>query len=161
MKRSALTRKTQLVRKPPKKRTRPRPCSWGRCRSATARVVLAGDERYCVAHARKVADKLVGDAVKLRDRRCVSCGATESLQYAHVHSRGMRYIQYDLDAALTLCSGCHYKYTMRPALWSVFVEENYSGLWTRLLHREMAGIRRGDSVDLAEVIRTFRQRSAA
>lgn len=39
--------------------------------------------------------------------KCVRCGATEGLQWAHVHSRAIRRLRYEPDNAMSLCGPCH------------------------------------------------------
>jgi 5-methylcytosine-specific restriction endonuclease McrA len=145
---------------------KPRPCAWGRCASATARIKVADDERYCVRHGRWIADKLVGDWVKRRDGACQSCFGTPD-QWAHIVSRGARYIQYEVGPtsytpgnSIALCAPCHYRFTNQPAQWAVFVEKRWPGLHTRLIHKEIDGEYHGNSVDLAAIIVEYREKAA-
>lgn len=68
----------------------------------------------------------------------------------------MRYIRFDAENAVGLCAGCHYAYTKRPAAWIKWLARNRPGLWVRLLHRELWGDFLGGSVDVGDVIRTYR-----
>jgi hypothetical protein len=143
------------------KRKRPaRPCSWSsRCYTRPT-VRLNDDERYCKSDARKVADRYVGLFVKERDRwTCQSCSKRvegKDAQYAHVISRGARYVQYEPDNAFCLCAGCHFHFTNQPHAWSVWLAVNHPGLHDRMSLLEADGQRSGGSVDLAEVILHFR-----
>lgn len=158
VKRSPMPRR----RATPRRRKPARRCSWSnRCPTRQLRVRVSDEEWYYIKHGRIVADKLVGDFVKARYRRCLECGTTEDLEWAHLHSRGMRWIQYDPENSVALCRGHHFRFTNDSAAWSVWVEVRFPGLWTTLLHREIAGLRSGASVDVAEVIRNFRGRAAA
>lgn len=48
-------------------------------------------------------------AVLLRDRACVRCGATETLQAHHVkHWRNHPELRYDIDNGVALCPYCHH-----------------------------------------------------
>lgn len=137
-------------------------CSWSnRCKRRPSINVDPG-ERYCKTHAKWLADTLVGNFVKERDNwRCVHCGSSDSPQWAHVISRGAPYIRYDPENSFCLAVSCHQNFTLKPAAWNVWVELNYPGLWTRLVHREIEGERRGGSVDVAGIIEAFRAVPAA
>lgn len=142
------------------------PCSWS-SRSIYCRptVRVTDDEHYCKTHAKLVADKYVGLFVKERDRwTCQNCRSRvegQNAQYAHVISRGARYIQYEPDNAFCLCAGCHYHYTNKPSDWSVWLAINHPGLHDRMSLLEAAGQATGYSVDLGEVIRHFRAAAVA
>lgn len=171
MKRSPMpARKKPMVRKSTAatKRKRVQRCSWGRCKGQRTPVVLSPEERYCKTHALVVADTLVGTWVKyVRDKQCVKCGTGEDLEWAHIHSRGMRYIRWTVGPStehpgnsVALCRKDHFVFTKQPAQWNVFLEQRWPGLWTMLVHQEIAGEIRGDGVDVAAVIIDFRKRLA-
>jgi len=144
------------------RRTRTLWCSWGHWVSRLV-VIVAPDETYCRSHGARIADGIVGRVVKVRDGRCVACGSgrsIEELEWAHVHVRGARYIRWDPENAVALCHGCHAWYGEHPRDWRAFIERRSPGLWTRLVHREIAGERSGASIDVAEVIRRFRVAAA-
>jgi hypothetical protein len=164
-------KRTPIQRKPAKPKKRPAmPCCWSnRCKTRPA-VFVTEDSRYCKTHAAKIADAVVGTWVKyVRDLRCQSCGAEDDLEWAHIRSRGAHpslhwYVGPSTDEpgnSLALCRGCHFNFTTKPAKWDLFVEDRYPGLWTELVHMEIANARAGVKVDLAQVIREFRERVAA
>lgn len=114
-------------------------------------------ERYCKTHATIVADTLVGNFVKARDGwACVHCGRTDSPQWAHIISRGARYIRYNPENSVCLAAACHQMFTLKPAAWAVFVEDRWPGRWTRLIHDEIDGERNGGHVDIAAIIEVYR-----
>lgn len=155
--RQPLKRKTPLRSKRPTKRrsTGPR-CTWSnRCKRRVS-VVLTNDERYCNTHALVRADQAVGAFVKARDGRCLACGTKNDLEWAHIISRGARYIRWDPENSVALCRGCHFRFTRAPARWAVWVEEFEAGLLSKLAQREAAGQRSGESIDVADVIVRFR-----
>jgi hypothetical protein len=118
---------------------------------------VSDDERYCSKHGTAVADVEARRFVKFRDRRCVACGKFETwLQWAHLITRGARYIRWDARNACALCAACHFAYTKRPAAWLVFCEKTWPGRVSELLRVEIAGEASRDSVDVADVIRTYR-----
>ena len=164
VKRSPIQRKTSMKAKGSKPKKRPaNPCSWSnRCKTRPTTFV-SDEERYCKTHAKEVADRWVGLAVKERDHwTCQSCSRTAhvvEIQYAHVISRGARYIQFELENAMALCKDCHYRYTLKPAQWSVFLAETRPGLHDRMALLEAERQRRGGHVDLAELIREYRARA--
>jgi hypothetical protein len=62
---------------------------------------------------------------------------------------------------VTLCRADHTFYTENPKLWRSFIESQFPGLWTRLVHREIALERVGAGVDIAAVIRGVREAGLA
>lgn len=59
-------------------------------------------------------DALFSKIVRLRDRRCTACGATDSLQCSHHISRRYLIIRYELSNATTHCVRCHLFFTHSP-----------------------------------------------
>jgi len=124
-------------------------------------VIVSVDERYCRTHGTRIADNLVGAFVKARDDyRCRACGRRDPqrVQWAHLISRGARYIRWDPANAVTLCPPCHVGFTRAPSSWSVWLAEHFPGEHDRLSLLEAEGQRSSAGVDTAEVIRTFRSR---
>ena len=164
MRTSELARTTPLKRTPikrtrkrPTTKVQPRPCSVRGCTKTTAPVIVGPDERYCEKHGTARADDAVREWFRYRYPRCAACGRSdEGTQWAHIHTRDMRYIRWDTRNAVSLCARCHFAYTKRPAAWVKWVELNYPGLYTRLLHRELWGDRQGGSVDAGLIIRLYR-----
>lgn len=172
MKRTPIKRKTPLKTKTPLRSTPgPKRSSTKRKLTASGRpacsvrgctkrveVRVSDDERYCQKHALEKADDACRAWFHEHYRGgCVACGRSDrGVQWAHLHTRGMRYIRWDVDNAVGLCSGCHFAYTKSTARWVKFVESNWPGLYVRLLHRELWGDRVGGHVDKAEIIRTYR-----
>lgn len=163
MKRSKpLTRKTPMKRSIASRKTKttkpPSACTMGRSTHRThAKYVVGPDERLCVTHAKRIADKLVGDYVKNRDGVCQNCGTDRNLQWAHIVSRGAPYIRWDLHNAMALCSRCHTNFTIKNHLWIIFLEERSPGLLARLARTEAECEKIGSGIDVAEIIRTFRK----
>lgn len=129
------------------------------CTQARAYVTVDERERYCKKHGLVVADAEARRFVYARDPVCVANRdhADKGVQWAHVWTRGMRYIRLDADNAVGLCSGCHFAYTKSFASWVKWVERNRPGLLIRMLHREMWHQHIRDHVDLGDVIRTYRR----
>lgn len=145
-------------KRPARKRSETSPCTWSNRCSSRVEVRVSDVERYCGKHATLAADREAREFVRARDPVCVRCGdGSRGVQWAHVHSRGMRFIRWDADNAVGLCSGDHYAYTHRPAAWVKFVESRWPGLYVRLVWRELYLDHVGGSVDVAEVIRTYRR----
>jgi len=158
-----LTRRTPLRSRTPLRRRRAAPrrrvgsvCTVRGC-TTRVEIRISEVERLCKKHAVAAADAEARAYVRARDPACVACGRSDrGVQWAHVHSRGMRYVRWDADNAVGLCSGCHYAYTKSSANWTTFVERRWPGLWTRLLLRNAYCEWRGGHVDLAAVIETYR-----
>ena len=62
-----------------------------------------------ISQLRKEADKLASEVVRLRDGRCLMCGATENLQAHHfiVTKGSSTKHRWNLHNLLTLCYSCH------------------------------------------------------
>ena len=62
-----------------------------------------------ISQLRKEADKLASEVVRLRDKRCLMCGATENLQAHHfiVTKGSSTKHRWNLHNLLTLCYSCH------------------------------------------------------
>ena|SRR5439155_2889557 len=177
MKRTPLKRKTPLVRKTPlhgatklqtktplssrrstARRKGPATCHVRGCHTAHTPIRVTDDERYCEKHGTKVADVECRRFVRERDPKCVACGRSdEGVQWAHLITRGARYIRWDARNGCGLCARCHFAYTRRPAAWLVFCEKTWPTRIETLLRIEISGERSGDSVNTAEVIRTYRE----
>jgi 5-methylcytosine-specific restriction endonuclease McrA len=137
------------------------PCSWYVC-TRRATVHVSADEHYCRSHAAKVADKAARSFVMERDRRtCQRCGSQDRpLQAAHLIPRGQRFIHWEPENIVALCSGvngCHEFLDARPATRTTWALDRWPGRIERLWALEAQGERRGDGVDLAAVIRGFRE----
>lgn len=143
-------------------------CSWGRCKTKHAPVVVEEDERYCRKHATWVADKLVGDWVKRRDAMmCIRCGRSSLstvIQWAHIQTRGKRTIRWLTEPypgnSVALCQGCHYAYTLKPSNWERYIEGRWPGHWDRLSRLQAEGERSGDAVNVAGIILRYRSEAA-
>jgi hypothetical protein len=168
----ALERRTPLRTKTPirRKRTTPRRtaarpraerpeserCSVRGCKKLP-RWTISPTERYCDGHGTQKADDACRVFVKARDPICVACGRDDiGVQWAHVHTRGMRYVRWDALNSVGLCARCHYAYTKAPAKWIKFVERTWPGRFVRILHRELFAEQSGGHVDVVAVIRTYR-----
>ena len=62
-----------------------------------------------ISQLRKEADKLASEVVRLRDKRCLMCGATEGLQAHHfiVTKGASTKHRWDLRNLISLCYPCH------------------------------------------------------
>ena len=62
-----------------------------------------------VKQLRKIADDLVSQVTRLRDKRCLMCGATEGLQAHHfiVTKGASTKHRWDLRNLVSLCYPCH------------------------------------------------------
>jgi hypothetical protein len=158
LKRSQIVRRKTLPRS-----QRPVPAA-GWCtfsnRCPRAGVVLVGDDRLCKTHARKTADDLMSAYIRSRDRTCRRCGVSDRLQHAHLISRGARFIRYEPENGIALCAGCHYYFTLGPARWNVWLEENMPGRLALLARLEAVRERSGYTIDLAAVIQALRERGS-
>ena len=56
----------------------------------------------------KYTDTWFAQFIKLRDRRCVTCGSTEGLQCSHVFRRHSYATRWDSQNAAAQCKKCHF-----------------------------------------------------
>ena len=59
-------------------------------------------------------DKIVGDIVKVRDVKCVTCGGTNILQPGHLFSRVAYSTRWDLNNVFCQCQSCNFKHELDP-----------------------------------------------
>jgi 5-methylcytosine-specific restriction endonuclease McrA len=78
------------------------------------------------------ADAYFSKFIRARDGACVSCGVTDHLQCAHIHSRSYKAIRTNADNAVALCRSCHTRFTHRPIEWRLFIDNYQPGLWDDL-----------------------------
>lgn len=62
----------------------------------------------------KKADQLLSLYVRLRDKRCVTCGKTGNLTCGHLFSRSHYSTRWDLKNVYTQCWGCNFKHEHDP-----------------------------------------------
>jgi 5-methylcytosine-specific restriction endonuclease McrA len=150
------------------RRTGTAKCAYSdRCKTFP-RVIVTESERLCLRHATWTADKLVGDYVKARDRRCVlaesftfgnkGCSGS-TLYWCHLIPKG-RYgaTRWIPENAITACAAHHKSFDENP-----LAKENWcadylgSGAWEDL--RETALL--GSGMSVADVIVEYRALAAA
>jgi 5-methylcytosine-specific restriction endonuclease McrA len=83
------------------------------------------------------ADASFSRYIRIRDGRCLSCGAADNLQCAHLISRSYKSIRTDENNAVALCRSCHVKYTHRPLEWREWVAIRFPGRWDELSHKAL------------------------
>jgi hypothetical protein len=134
-------------------------CTWWPPCDRVVDTVVDERERYCHRHAIWTAERDTRMAVLARDGgKCRRCGVEgNSLDWAHIRSRGAPYIRYDLDNAMILCRKCHMWFTTEPKAWARFVADEFGIDHMNMLgRREIAAERKGGHVDLAAVIHAAR-----
>ena len=109
------------------------------------------------------ADKLARQFVLERDGyACVRCEYARELEWAHIISRGARYLRWDSDNAVTLCHFDHGYFTGDPRAFRRFIAEKFGpDHYDNLKLRQAQAERRGDKVDVAQVIAFYRSQLTA
>jgi hypothetical protein len=112
-----------------------------------------------VKHLVKLADQLAREHVLERDRhRCRCCGKDRDLEWAHIITRGARYIRWEPANAVTLCHGDHAYFTGHPRQFRRWIAEELGpNHRDKLLSLEAFFERQGGSVDVEAVIRGFHE----
>lgn len=67
-------------------------------------------------------DTVAGQICRYKGR-CVKCRASDTVQWAHIISRGYIRIRWDMDNCFCLCHRCHLYFTKHPVEWNLFVKE--------------------------------------
>lgn len=123
-------------------------CSRQRC-SRPARTL-----GLCKTHATSEADRLFSLAIRRRDGACLNCGTTRNLQCAHVVSRRYHVTRWRMSNAVTLCMGCHKRFTEWPLEWEDWVDARLG----RVRHDALKyAARNGDVPDLDDVLTDLRR----
>lgn len=73
-------------------------------------------------YQKSVLNKLLHEYLALRDKKCLRCGKTESLQLSHIYPKGRyRKLEFDPDNVKLLCYSCHlgwwHKNPLQAADW--------------------------------------------
>jgi hypothetical protein len=89
--------------------------------------------------------KLHSLIVRTRDKKCLKCGKTDTLQCAHVFSCKHKNTVWDEDNAVTLCFACHFYWAHKDPLeftewikkrwgedkyWEMMLKHNIAKKWT-------------------------------
>lgn len=81
----------------------------------------------------KQLDDLARELCFARDgHRCIApkCnGATLGIQWAHVKTRGVAYLRWDLLNNMTLCAGCHIWWHLHPSESGPWFKETFPERW--------------------------------
>jgi len=93
------------------------------------------------------------EVVEERDgNKCIRCGATDSIQWSHVHSRRHHCIRWDPENSKALCAACHTWWTYNPGLAYDWFAKNYPERWERITRILLAN----PKVDVRELLRERR-----
>lgn len=71
--------------------------------------------------------RLQSKMVRLRDKKCVQCGATEKLTQGHIISTKMAATRYDWLNVHCQCSTCNYRHQFSPDLYQAWFVGKYGG----------------------------------
>ena len=72
------------------------------------------------SYYKRQSDKLFSQMI--RDKgKCERCGYTETLNCAHIISRGVIKLRYEPKNVFCLCAGCHFYYHKHPPQFTQFV----------------------------------------
>jgi 5-methylcytosine-specific restriction endonuclease McrA len=87
----------------------------------------------------KILDDLCRRYVFLRDRfvcvKCLTLKKTQNrqrLQWAHIYSRGVHSLRWEIDNSVVLCSGCHLHGHLHPLEFARWFEQEYPQRAARL-----------------------------
>ena len=81
-------------------------------------------------------DKIVGDIVKERDGKCVTCDGSNNLQPGHLFSRVAYSTRWDLNNVFCQCQSCNFKHEMDPYPLTNYYIKNFGRKMYDYLHRQ-------------------------
>jgi hypothetical protein len=64
----------------------------------------------------KYCDEWFAQFIKLRDKRCVTCGSTDNLQCSHIFQGRHESTKWRDDCAYTQCKGCHHSFHVKSQM---------------------------------------------
>jgi hypothetical protein len=79
-------------------------------------------------------DTVVSKIVRLRDKRCVTCGSTDDPQAGHFESRKHFAIRWDLSNVHQQCSECNCYLNGNMVLYYKFIQLQYGWKYPDTLH---------------------------
>ena len=101
------------------------------------------------------ADRLFSQFIRNRDAwQCKACGSPFSVQCAHIISRTYRAIRWAPDNAVTLCKGCHIRYTHRPLEWHDWVEWKFPGRYALLKAQALKPHAKPDYAEICSALKS-------
>ncbi len=83
--------------------------------------VEEGSRRWLVAEL----DRLTSLIVRMRDRRCATCGERRGLQCSHFYSRRYMATRFDLRNCNAMCAECNRRHNSDPEPYLRFINERY------------------------------------
>lgn len=87
------------------------------------------EEKPLVAGSRKwliwQLDIQTSRIVRQRDRRCVTCGSTKSLQCSHFYSRRYLVIRFNLQNCNAMCARCNRRHNLDTSAYLKYMNEAY------------------------------------
>lgn len=97
------------------------------CRSFISRTSF--EEKPLVVGSRKwliwQLEILTSRIVRQRDRKCVTCGTTRTLQCSHLYSRRYLTIRFDLRNCNAMCALCNRRHNEDPSAYLGFMNKHY------------------------------------
>ena len=74
----------------------------------------------------KKLDVVFSKFIRQRDKKCLRCGRTDTLQCAHIAGRRSLAGRWNEDNAITLCYACHLRWShQQPLEFVEWLKENY------------------------------------
>jgi hypothetical protein len=80
-----------------------------------------GSRKWLIAEL----DKYTSVIVRRRDRRCVTCGSTRSLQCSHFYSRRYLAIRFNLVNCNAMCGRCNRRHNDDPFPYMTYMQRKY------------------------------------
>jgi len=103
-------------------------------------------------------DKVFSEYIRLRDKRCFTCGATSDLQCGHLFSRVAFSIRWDEFNAHAQCRSCNLKHEYNPHIYTKTFIDTYGMDKYNELFKKYNEIKKFSDVDLLELIQLYKNK---
>ena len=91
-------------------------------------------KQQSLAAITKRLDIVVSKIVRIRDKRCVTCGSTDSPQAGHFESRGHYGTRWDLSNVHQQCASCNLYLKRNMVEYYKFIQKTYGEKYPDTLH---------------------------
>jgi hypothetical protein len=103
-------------------------------------------------------DKVFSLYIRYRDKKCVLCGKTDSLQCGHIFSRINYSTRWDKMNCWCQCSGCNLKHEYEAYTFYNWFIEKFGKKEFDNLHFQAHQIRKFKDYELEEMIKEYKEK---
>lgn len=111
-----------------------------------------GSRKWLVAEL----DRLTSVIVRKRDKRCVTCGATQGLQCSHFYSRRYLSVRFDLRNCNAMCAGCNRRHNRDSKPYERYMQKKYGAAVITELDGLRMGLGKVTDEELGEMLAQYK-----